>query len=282
MFPTINTRQINGQPALRLVDGARLEALYGLNHPAGNGRGTPMSTHAPAEEGGAQIPTPSPSSSPVAARSPQLLSALLSPYRGNSNNNNSNSGSGSGTNGNGASSSSRRRTARATADVYVPMSTPDPAGLARKAVAAGATLEGVGATDDGPAAERGGGGGGGGQRQRQHILVRPPGGALVLVLTSPSQPSPPQQQPQEEKGKASLPPAKATAAASSSSSSMPAAAVEEGGERQEVLVGLEEGEAGIGTYFPTLRIEHRCCKNAGEVYANTPRPIPCVSLCSLL
>jgi hypothetical protein len=163
------------------------------------------------------------------------------------------------------SSSSRRRPTRATADVFVPVPTSDPAGLARKAVAAGATLEGVGAT--GAQQQH--------QQQHQHILVRPPGGALVLVLTSQSSsPPPPPQQPEQQpkqgkkKGGGSPPVPEPTA------TTAPTAAATNKAEEQEV--GLAEGEAGIGTYFPTLRIEHRCCKDAGEVYANTPRPIPYV------
>lgn len=226
------------------MDAAWLAATYGLNNHANsngsssgsNGRTTPTT-----EE---EAPLAASPSSTTPSRSPPLLLAsLLSPQ---------------GKRGGGGN----HRPVRSTADVYLPVPTSDPAGIARLAVAAGATLEGLGATE---------------RRHRQHILVRPPGGAMVLVLTASSTST-------TGKGKA-RPKSKAAATDGPSPPTideapapvpMPLVPIEEE-ERQEV--GLEAGEAGIGSYFPTLRIEHRCCEDPGEVYANTPRPIPCVLVC---
>lgn len=204
-------------------------------------------------------PSPQPSLSLSRSSSPlPLIAGLFSPSSGH----------------NGGGGGRRRRhgagIGRTTADVFIPVPTADPCGLARRAVAAGATLEAMGATG-GAAAER-----------QQHVMVRPPGGALVLVLTAPAA------APAEEEGgeggrgsKASRPKSTTkapppTGAADADDEDGQGQGEEEAGEQE---VGLEAGEAGIGTYFPTLRIEHKCCRNPGEVYANTPRPIPYVSVC---
>lgn len=255
--------QVDGRPALRLVTGTRLEGIYGLLSPgvaaaAGNGTLTAGQEGGGSRDGG---------SGNGSGWSPPSLASLLLSSPGSSSA--AGGGSSRGRRGNTAeqqqqqasirssssSSSSRhrqrpwRRPMRATADVFVPVPTPDPAAAARKAVAGGATLEGVGSTDD---------------RRKQHILVRPPGGALVLVLTSSSSrsPSPPPPPPlpakkkKEEEAMATSPP--------------PAAAEAEGRQREE------------GTRFPTLRIKHLCCHDPGEVSANTPQPIPYVNLCVLV